>query len=327
MTSKTRICEMTEYAKEHGDAAAREHYSVTAATLDRVKRYARASEMPPKLDDKKVSEFRWREWVEHLKKRQELSARASSCQDRAVVEISTDQPYIVFKPIADMHLGSLGLNFDRFTDMTDKILSTPHLYFALLGDDEDNFVSFKNQLPMLSQALSPTEQDMFLESWLEEVQDKLLFATWGNHGAFEEKVSGRNTAKRILSKNTVYFNGIGVCHLRVNEQEYTVVATHTTRFSSSFNKTHGLKQLARRDIPSADIYLAGHIHEPAFEVSFERGRDQLFMVLGSLKEHDSHAKQYYSYFSSSKDGAIVLGAEEHRVLPFASLTDALEFCE
>lgn len=327
MTSRQRIQELAGYARTYGLTETAEHFGCSPATVERAVRYAKAEQMPPKLLNKKVPSFDWREWTEHLKERQELSEKASASQMSAKVSVETPFRYIVFKPLADLHLGSLGVNFDRFVEVTDDLLACPYLYFALLGDEQDNFVSFKNQLPMLKQILSPTEQDAFLESWLNEVQHKMLFATWGNHGAFEEKVSGRNTAKRILSKNVVYFNGIGVCDLKINDQEYQIVATHTTRFNSSFNKTHGLKQLARRDLPSADVYLAGHIHDPAYEVSFERGKDQVFMVLGSLKEHDSHSQRYFSYFSATRDGAIVFDSSTKRVIPFPCLQDALEFAE
>lgn len=325
-TSIERAKEITEYSKANGDDATCQKYSLSLSTLDRYKRISNAKAKIVK-DDKKMGEFNWREWVPHLQERQKLHEKASWSQDSASITIETTFPCIVFKPIADNHLGDIGCEYDRFLDFTDNLVSIPYLYTALLGDDTDNFVSFKSQLAMLQQIMTPEEQDEFLESWLNEISHKVIFASHGNHSEFEEKVSARNSVKKLLNRNVVYFNGIGVCNLQINQQQYRIVATHKTRYNSSFNKTHGLKQLARKDIPDADIYLSGHIHDPSMEWSFERGLYQLFMVLGTIKNNDGFGKRYFSYFSARKDGAIVLDSTIHRVIPFPCLEDALEYAE
>jgi len=277
-------------------------------------------------DDKKIGVFDWREWSELLIKRQGLHEKASWSQDLATVKIQTPYRFIVYKPMADMHIGDMGTSYTDLLDFTDKVLNIPYLYLSLSGDETDNFVSFKNQLAVLQQILSPDEQDRFLESWLTEISDRILFAGWGNHTSdFEEKVSGKNAVKKILSRNVVYFNGIGVCNILINEQKYKVASTHKTRFNSAFNKTHGLKQLARRDIPDADIYVSAHTHDPDFEWSPERGLEQWFIVFGSIKANDGYAKRYFSYFSARKDPAVVLDTLHHRAMVFPCLDDAFEF--
>ena len=277
-------------------------------------------------DDKKVGIFDWREWSELLIRRQGLHEKASWSQDIATVKMDTPYRFIVYKPMADMHIGDMGTRYDDLLDFTDKVLKIPYLYLSLSGDETDNFVSFKNQLAVLQQILSPDEQDRFLESWLSEISERILFAGWGNHSSdFEEKVSGKNAVKKILSRNVVYFNGIGVCNIVINGQKYKIASTHKTRFNSAFNKTHGLKQLARRDIPDADIYVSAHTHDPDFEWSPERGLEQWFIVLGSIKANDGYAKRYFSYFSARKDPAVVLDAVQHRAMVFPCLNDALEF--
>lgn len=289
--------------------------------LDKIDKFVEVAQ------DKKKSSVNWREWVQNMKDHQELHNAASSYQKSANPRIVTNFRYLVLKPLADAHLGNMGVNYDRLSDFTDSLLRIPYLYCCLLGDDTDNFVSFKNQLPVVSQLISPQEQMWFLESWLGEIAPKILFSCWGNHAEFSERSAGVNPVASILSKNVVYFNGIGHCRINLNEVEYDIVATHCTRYGSSFNLCHGLKQMARKDAPDADIYLSAHVHQPDFEVSFERGRTQLFMVMGSLKEHDAYSERYFSYFSSREDYAIVLDTFEHRVIPMIRLRDALEFAE
>lgn len=321
---KERVSEISKYIELYGEEAAILEYNLQASTIKRYRRFYNAVE---KTVDKKIGEFNWREWLPNITERQRLHEKASWSQDSANITINTDFPCIVYKPLADNHIGDIGCDYNRLLELTDLVKSIPYLYISLTGDDTDNFVSFKNQLPMLSQILSPEEQDEFLLSWLEELKDKILFSGWGNHQEFEEKVSARSSVKNILNRNLVYFNGIGICNLQLNAQKYKIVSTHTTRYSSSFNKTHGLKQLARKDIPDADIYIAGHIHDPAQEYTYERGVFQLFMVLGSLKMNDGYSKRWFSYFTAQKDGAVVLDTQQHRFIPYPCLEDALEYAK
>lgn len=284
---------------------------------------------PPVLvrEDKKEGVTDWREIATHLQETQRLHEKASWSQDQGIIRIDNPPPVIVFKPLSDAHLGSIGTDYASFVDFSDSVLSIPYLYTALLGDETDNFVSFKNQLAVVQQILSPEKQDEFVESWLVEMTVKILFAIWGNHGEFDERVSGKNPLKKILNRKVTYFNGIGICHLKVGEQTYKIVATHKTRYNSSFNKTHGLKQLARKDIPDADLYMAGHDHDPAYENSYERGMEQWFVKFGTLKKNDGFGKRYFSFFCAQRDAAITLDSRTHKILVWPSLEDALHYAE
>lgn len=332
--------------QEFGNERAREIIGVSVSTWRRYRRLVEAAH--PGIDlslpgsakyrkrsidgidvsvDKKIGTVDWREYTAVMQQHQDLHEKASWSQKQANFKLTTPYRYIVLKPLSDMHIGNMGVNYDRLLDFTDSLLRIPYLFCCLLGDETDNFVSFKNQLPLLTQVVSPAEQNLFVESWLKEIGDKILFSTWGNHGEFDERASGNSQIHALLGKNTVFFNGIGKCLLNINDVSYDIVATHCTRYGSSFNLCHGLKQMARKDAPDADIYLTGHVHQPDFEVSFERGHTQLFMVMGSLKERDTYSERYFSYFSSREDYAIVLDSLEHRFIPFIRLRDALEFAE
>lgn len=283
----------------------------------------------PKLciHDKKEPVFQWRDWSKHLKEGQELHELSSYSQDVCNIQINTNNKYIVYQPLSDIHIGSIGCNYGALEDFTNEILTRKDLYLSTHGDHIDGFFKFKNMLAVHQMQLSPEEQIRFVESWVEEIKHKFLFSTWGNHEEMEEKNTGMNSIKRILGKRLVYFNGIGVAKIKVNDIEYTIAATHKTRFNSSFNKTHGLKQLARKDIPDADIYLSGHTHDPSFEYSFERGLWQLFVVLGSLKGNDGFGKRYFSYHSTQQMTAIVLNSETKEIIPFLTLEQAIHYAK
>jgi len=327
-TGKERIAEIVAFSKIHSEEETLKEYMLTYETLHRYFRvFKQCSKIAVVASTKKTGFVDWRKWSAMLQNHQALHEKASWSQDKATIELSTTYPCIVYKPMSDFHLGSIGTNYESFMKFTDLFLEIPYLYGSLIGDETDNFVSFKNQLAVLQQIMSPEEQDIFLESWLAEVMDKMLFASWGNHGAFEERVSGKNAGKTLLNRRMIYFNGIGVCTLKLNDQVYKMVATHKTPQHSTMNLTHGLKQLARKEISDADIYIEGHYHIPAMEVAFERGMYQIFMVLGTLKQNDGYAKRGFSYFTADKDGAIVIDATQHRMIPFPCLDDALEYAK
>jgi predicted phosphodiesterase len=280
--------------------------------------------------NKKRPDYNWREWAQHLQNRQDLTERASGSQDSASINIQTAEPYILFQPIGDTHFGNAGVDYKLLERFTDTLLSLDYMFTGLLGDMEDNFCSFKNQLPVLSQILSPAQQDQFLNDWLTEVKDKTLFATWGNHAEFQERATGRNTEKDILKDKVIYFNGIGNLELTINDIMYTIIATHKTRNNSMYNATHGLKQMARHNYPNADIYLAGHKHEPVLEIAHihvGRSEPQIFALCGTLKGNDGYAKRYFKAKTFTSFPAFVFDTRRHNVIPFWDVTEAIMYIE
>jgi len=275
--------------------------------------------------NKKRGVFSWREHAEHAKQNRSLHQKASWSNDDGKIHIDIESKNIIVQPLGDLHFGSIASDMNALIDITNAIVNDPRIYIILLGDLTDNFVSFKNKLAMHQQIMSPSEQDDFLESWLNEIKHKVLFATWCNHSEFEERVSGKNAIKKILSRSVMYFNGMAKVSLNINDVEYKLAATHKTRFNSSFNATHGLKQMARKDFPDCDVYLAGDTHWPAMERSFERGIEQLFIKIGSLKLDDGYSKRYFSRYSSAAMPCFVLDTKKKDVVPFWKLDQALKY--
>jgi hypothetical protein len=277
--------------------------------------------------NKKMPETNWREWSSHLQEGQKLHEKASGSQDFSDIEIFTKNKYIIYQPLSDMHLGSIGCDYKSLEKFTDEILKRDNVYFSLTGDNVDGFYQFRNMLAVHQMKMTPEEQLNFFESWIEEVGHKFLFSTWGNHEEMEEKASGMNSTKRMLNRKLVYFNGIGKARLKINDVFYNIVATHKTRYNSSYNRTHGLKQLARFELPNEDIYLTGHLHSSAFEIHWEKGRPQVFALLGTLKKNDGFSKRYFSYYSNQQMTCFVLNTQEKEFIPFANLKQAIEYTE
>ncbi len=278
------------------------------------------------LLDKKIGEFNFREVVSNLQERQRLHDKATYSQSDAHPSIKTQYDKIIVLPLSDLHIGAMGTDYELLVSFTDFLLKYDRLYTILVGDIADNFVNFKNKLAMHQMILSPEEQDQFVESWIKEIKHKVLSAFWGNHEEMEERASGRNAIKRILSHNVPYINGIGRVKLNVNDEEYRICATHKTRYFTSLNITHGLKRMAQMELPDEDVYIAGDKHTPDLEIAKQRGQRQTFIQLGTLKTDDSHSKKYFSYYTSSEMPCFVLDTTKHQVTPFWTIQEALEFC-
>lgn len=287
--------------------------------------YSPSQRITTVISNKKIGSVNWRDHARHAMGKRELHQKASWSNDDGQIKIDIPKDNIIVQPLGDLHFGSIASDMKALVEITDAIVNDPRIYVILLGDLTDNFVSFKNQLAVHQQIMSPSEQDDFLESWLNEIKDKVLFATWCNHSEFEERASGKNSVKKILSRSVMYFNGMAKIELDLNGIVYKIAATHKTRFNSSFNATHGLKQLARKDFPDCDIYLAGDTHWPAMERAFERNIDQLFIKIGTFKLDDGYSKRYFSRYTSSVMPCFVLNTKQKDVCGFWKLDQALKY--
>jgi len=282
--------------------------------------------MIKKEDDKKEGVTNWREYLDLAKKKKGLKKKSSWTQDVANISLTTKKDWVVVQPLSDTHIGSFATDYELFEQYTEEIKKEPLLYTCLIGDMTDHFVNFRNMAAVHGQILSPQEQQMVFASWVDEIKDKILFSTWCNHSEFEEKFTGFNSIKYILERKSIYFNGIGVCHLKVNGVRYDICATHKTRYFSSFNLTHGLLQLARKDVQGMDIYIGGDKHEPAMTQAPVGGKMTTLIQLGTLKTDDTHSKRYFSYHSNPEMPCFALNTKTRKILPFSYLEDALAYC-
>lgn len=276
--------------------------------------------------NKKKGSSHWRDWLPNIKERQKLRKTASHTQREVKIEIPAKEDKIIVLPLSDTHIGAMATDYDKFVALTETVLNNPNIYVALIGDLTDHFVNFRNMAAVHGQILNPEEQIIFLQSWIEDIKPKVLFATWCNHSEFEEKQTGFNTVKRILEDRLVYFNGIGQADVTVGKATYNIVATHKTRYYSSFNLTHGLKQLARKDKPGGDIYIGGDKHEPDMSVSPIGSVMTTFLQLGTLKTNDVYSQRYFSFYTHAEFPCVVLDTTKKNHIPFMHVDDAIDFC-
>ena len=225
--------------------------------------------------------------------------------------------------MSDLQFGNPAMNLDKHIEYTDYIINTPGLYVALLGDELDTFFpGFYSGRPVSNTIFPPQQQLMYFEKWLEDIQDKLLFATWDNHTDMRfEKAIGFSPAAMLKSKFCPYFNGIGQTFLTVGMTEYHIVSSHFFRGKSKYNPLHGVMSFAREQVQTADIYVQGDQHQASvghFELG---GKDRVYITTGTHNDGDEYTERFYTPFSQLEMPCVVLDDKRRKMTPFRTMED------
>jgi hypothetical protein len=276
--------------------------------------------------DKKQSDFKWREWLEHAERTQELYARASQSQRIAKIELGNGKSPVLLLPFSDQHIGGRGVLYKEFRRLTDEILSTPNLYVALVGDLLEWAVKLRSVAEVCAQIFGPDKQLQFAEDWFKEIKHKVAFSTWDNHeGERSEKQLGLSLLKHAFAPSCVFFDGIGHADVTVGKQTYHIAASHKFRGHSYLNTCHAGQRYMRFQGVDREIAIMGDIHQPAFMHYYDGPKERLSLVAGTLNVNSVYAARYFSIFTQPHYPCIELDPKEHRFTPFKSLSEWRRF--
>lgn len=278
----------------------------------------------PEFPDKVNIDITWREALDGAEFVKELKKRFENHQDEANADVKCDLPIIIYT--SDWHLGSLATNHEHLKAWLEMVLGTDGVYLVCVGLDIESRGHFRSILPTLQQVYSTEEQQVIFGQIWEELTNKgkLLASCWDNHSIEQyEKLIGASFYKSMQAKKIPYFRGMGLLHLRVGgnlEQTYDHLVTHNTRFGSSYNLTHGLKQTARMHGFTGDIVAAGHIHNPSVETVGNRA----FIRTGTFKTDDEYSQRYWGQGKYACP-CVVFHAGRHEFVPFWTVDQALAY--
>jgi hypothetical protein len=278
----------------------------------------------PAVDsDKKVGDFDWEEWTDWIEQGQELRHKASFSQKQALITLGDGSRPVILFQLGDMHIGSWATDYKILKTITKEIQETDGLYVALMGDLVEMAIKMRSVLEVTSQILPPEQQMRFLESWLEGIWDKVAFSTWCNHAVErEEKMTGISSIKNLLSRKSVYFNGIGHPDIKVGDQVYTIAASHRFRGKSMYDSTFGPKRYGRMEGHDREIMLQADLHDPAVSTYINGGKKKISITSGTLVLNSGYAERYFSLFTFPIFPCIVLRHDRHEAIPFWNLAEA-----
>lgn len=269
---------------------------------------------------KKTATMDWREWTDHLERTQALYHKAAQTQTYAEIELGNGKRPACILPWSDLHWGGRGVDYKIFRTTTEEILKTPDLYLALVGDLVEFAIKLRSVAEVCAQIVGPDKQVQFLENWLDEIQPKLILATWCNHGVErEEKQSGVSLIKKMLAQRAVMFDGIGHADIKVGQQVYKFAFSHKFRGSSYLNAPHAGARYMRFQGVDREIAIMGDIHQPAWNHYFDGPVKRLSLVAGTLNVASSYANRYFSIFTQPYFPVVELAHDKHEYTPFENL--------
>jgi hypothetical protein len=275
-----------------------------------------------RTSNKKKAKFHWRDMIKHARKGQEIVDKARYSQSFSTIDIQTQHP-IVIVPFGDAHLGAIGTDYELFEKISDEVLNTPELYITLEGDELEMAIKRRNvREDTAGQVLTPEMQVNMLESWLNDMKHKILFAGWGNHAQHrEEAVIGFSTVSRLIGKdkNIIYHNGIGHVDVVVNGFVYKIASSHLFRGNSFLNPCHAQQRYMRFQAPDREICIAGHTHNPAFMFYYDGENPRLALNTASLNVNSGFAKRWFSLFTVPNYPVIELSHLKKEFIPFKNL--------
>jgi hypothetical protein len=271
------------------------------------------------FEEKKESSVAWREHFKLAEEQQRLKRGASGNNTFLKLDYSNDSE-LHFICLGDLHFFSGGTNHRAIEILTDRIISHPHLRVVLLGDILEMAINLRNVAEVTSQLAPPATQLKVLESWLNDIKDRVLFSTHDNHSSERlEKNAGVDIYGWLMSRVVPFFDGIGVCNIKVGSQEYRVGATHKTRGRSMLNPTHGQSRYMRFDDQSLDAMLAGDSHQPGISQYWDGDRERLAVNVGTMNVNSAFAKRYFSLYSQPIFPVVTLYGAQKEMNAFRSL--------
>jgi hypothetical protein len=283
---------------------------------------AGAAPSAPFLTDKKEGRVEWRKYLHWIRDGQELEREGSWGQDFARIEFPDIREPILVLPFSDAHMGAWSADVELFERITDEVLSLPNVYLMLLGDLAEMAIRLRGVGEVTNQVIKPSTQLAVIESWLNDIEDRVLLATWDNHAVErEERGSGISGFQRLLSRRVIYHDGIGHVDILIGKEVYKIAVTHRFQGRSYMNPTHGPSRYMRMQGIDREIAVQGDLHTPGKQSYYDGSRRRLAITCGSLHLQSQYARRYFSLFSIPAFPCFELHPEEHLFPDFWSLQE------
>ena len=193
--------------------------------------------------------------------------------------------------IADQHLGSYYVDYDKAEADAKLVADTPNMYAIFGGDSIDNFIKLAISSAMLESTAPPAEQLKLLEYYLSMFKGKILAMVSGNHELWMKEMTSFDIYKHILKVVPTYEPFAAKIDLYVGLIEYKIMIRHKYRFNSSFNLTHTVKRMYDMCDYPFDIGVICHHHQATYEPFSKHGQTRWAVRTGTYKITDEFASK------------------------------------
>ena len=218
----------------------------------------------------------------------DLRKETALWKDEVEIKIDTGRmPYFFMRPLADMHLGGMGVDMEAVRSNLQDLRALP-ITTTLQGDLGNFFAPMKHPEGMMGDAVTPDDQLSMIRRFFEEYQDKILATVQDpSHTDWIRQLAGIEPQRYITENLQIpaLKNG-GVMHLNVNGIEYNGLLFHQIgQYKSSLNITNAGKRMLDM-AGDADFVVSGHTHIGAMEKLVKRDKKPVIIQLGTFKTED-----------------------------------------
>jgi len=245
-------------------------------------------------------------WAAAIAASQQRRAREQRRQAQCV---EFDHGPVGIALMADLHLGSAGVDYERLDADIETIVQTPGMYVMLVGDILDNWIIGKLMRLMMGEEFTIDEQWALARHVLRRLAPKLIASVSGNHDLWTYGLTHvdhlRDTHAR-LTAGVLYHRYELPLTVQVGGAEHVFRIRHKWKGSSIYNPTHAIERAALFDKGRHfDIGVAAHTHVSALVRQFNNGgQTGIAAQCGSYKVFDEYAEA--QGFPLPNEGAAVV---------------------
>lgn len=189
------------------------------------------------------------------------------------------------EPFGDLHVGNRGCDYEKLTEVRNRIRAQKWRYTMIMGDITDAIFPFPSELRFEMDSLDPRflvspQDDESPEEWaigiidrqynwvkrfLAPIREKILLLHSGNHDAKLRKYHHRDWARALAHSLGVKY-AAGVCMTRLNLRyngERVCWVDMNSAHGAFGGRTAGGSLTRMKELSSAyvaDIYFRGHTH-------------------------------------------------------------------
>lgn len=240
------------------------------------------------LSDEPDEEYAYQRAVAEWRRTERLVRRRTDQR----IEFGRGPVAIVF--IADLHLGSGGVDYERVFHEAQIVAETPGMYLMLVGDLLDNFIVPKLVSARHDARITVQEEWTLVRQYLRIVSKKLLASVRGNHERWTWALAGIDYFAEVLKNinaRVVYDTDDLIISLKVGKAVFPIRVRHRWLGNSIYNDTHGIERAAKFDGDFL-VGVGAHTHASGLVRTFNaRGANGMAVLCGSYKRFDPFARE------------------------------------
>lgn len=261
------------------------------------------------------------EYLDYAQHGKEINKRLDNY--KYCIEKEYDKPICVIAS-SDEHFGSTGCDYE--TAIADwRFMRDNDVKLIQNGDLTEQKKEFpKNAFSVLSQVLSPSQQDDFAVKYLKDMKKNIICAVEGNHGSNARSGNEHSMRKCCREAGIQYHEGAALVKITIQGAVYRIYCRHRPLSMSKVSPLMGIRKMA--SLERADVYIGSHLHQPTYGIDWVLGEMRVCILTGTLNTDALYSlKGYGEYSARSEFPCLLLFPKTKKIMVFTSMRDAVKY--